>query len=55
MKKLSCASVTSTALLLAPILATGMAYGQSSPFDALANLPFEQNRPTLETAKKFDG
>src|SRR5262245_66366378 len=47
------ASVTSTVLLLAPIVATGMAHGQSSPFDAIANLPFEQNRPTPETAKKL--
>jgi len=28
-----------------------MAQAQSSRFEALANLPFEQNRPTPETAK----
>src|ERR1700756_1029947 len=38
-------------LVSATITVTGMAYGQSSRFDALANLPFEQNRPTPETAK----
>ena len=38
-------------LVSVTITVTGMAYGQSSRFDALANLPFEQNRPTPETAK----
>ncbi|WP_425907483.1 DUF1254 domain-containing protein [Nitrobacter sp. TKz-YC02] len=38
-------------LVSATIVATGTAYGQSSRFDELANLPFEQNRPTPETAK----
>src|SRR2546425_11892813 len=40
-----------SALVGATVVATGMAYGQSSRFDALSNLPFEQNRPTPETAK----
>src|SRR5262245_24559063 len=43
----------SSSLVGASILAGGMAYGQSSPFSALADLPFEQNRPTPETAKKL--
>jgi len=40
-----------SAVVSATIMVTGMAYGQSTRFDALANLPFEQNRPTPETAK----
>ena len=40
-----------SALVSATVMVTGMAYGQSTRFDALANLPFEQNRPTPETAK----
>jgi hypothetical protein len=40
-----------SALVGATVVATAMAYGQSSRFDALSNLPFEQNRPTPETAK----
>ena len=39
------------AVVSATIMVTGMAHGQSARFDALANLPFEQNRPTPETAK----
>jgi len=30
---------------------TGLAFGQEDRFDSLANLPFEQNRPTEETAQ----
>jgi hypothetical protein len=45
MKKLLCASVTSTALLLAPILATGIAYGQSNPFDDACQLAFRAEPP----------
>jgi hypothetical protein len=37
--------------ILATMVATGMAYGQSSRFDGLANLPFEQSRPTQSTAQ----
>jgi hypothetical protein len=40
-----------SALVSATIVATGMAYGQFSRFDALANLPFEHNRPTPEIAQ----
>ncbi|MBR0914769.1 DUF1254 domain-containing protein [Bradyrhizobium japonicum] len=39
------------ALVGATIVTSGAAFGQSNRFDALANLPFEQNRPTPETAK----
>ncbi|MVT68139.1 DUF1254 domain-containing protein [Bradyrhizobium pachyrhizi] len=38
------------ALTGAMIFSTGMAYGQASRFDDLANLPFEMNRPTARTA-----
>jgi hypothetical protein len=38
-------------LASAIIFAAGGAYGQSARFDALANLPFEENRPTEETAQ----
>jgi hypothetical protein len=38
-------------LVGATIVATGMAYGQSDRFDSLADLPFNQNYPTPETAK----
>lgn len=40
-----------TTLAGATIVATGTTFGQSNRFDALANLQFEQNRPTPETAK----
>ena len=39
-----------SAILGATLIATA-SYGQSSRFDGLANIPFEQNRPTQETAK----
>lgn len=38
-------------LIGATVVATGMAHGQSSRFDELSNLPFEQNRPTKQTAQ----
>lgn len=40
-----------SALMGASILTTGMAYGQSNHFEDLANAPFEQNRPTKQTAQ----
>jgi hypothetical protein len=40
-----------TALAGATIVATGTAFGQSNRFDALANLPFEENRPTPERTR----
>jgi hypothetical protein len=40
-----------SALVGATIVVTTTAYGQSNRFDALANLPFEQNHPTAATAK----
>jgi hypothetical protein len=33
------------------MFASGMSYGQSTRFDELSNLPFEQNRPTAKTAQ----
>lgn len=44
-------ALLASALCGATIIASGMAYGQSNHFDALADLPFEQNRPTPATAK----
>jgi hypothetical protein len=47
-------SILTSALLTfvgVTLATTGVAHGQSTRFDALANLPFEQNRPTPETAK----
>jgi len=38
------------AALCVPFAATGIAQDQSNRFDALAKLPFVQNRPTAETA-----
>jgi hypothetical protein len=43
--------LTQAGTFLACMAATGIAYGQSDRFDALANLPFEQGRPTLATAQ----
>jgi hypothetical protein len=40
-------------LLSAALPLAGAVYAQSSAFDALANLPFEQNYPTPETAKRL--
>lgn len=39
------------ALVGATIITTATAYGQSNRFDELSNLPFEQNRPTKQTAQ----
>src|SRR5262245_13545780 len=51
MKKRHHAALTATSLILAIAAITGAAYAQTDRFDALANAPFEQNRPTPETAK----
>lgn len=51
MAKFVTRAFSTLALTGAAIVAAGMAYAQSSRFDALANSPFEQNRPTSETAK----
>ncbi len=39
------------ALFMAAVTATGSASAQTDRFDALANAPFKENRPTPETAK----
>ncbi|MGY3619056.1 DUF1254 domain-containing protein [Bradyrhizobium sp. USDA 10063] len=53
MKRPSRFWLTVSVLVSANILASDLAYSQSNPFDAVANLPFEQNRPTPETAKRL--
>ena len=45
--------LSASALVGASLLAAGAASAQSSSFDAIANLPFEQNRATPETAKRL--
>jgi hypothetical protein len=40
-----------SALVGVALAASGMAHGQSSRFYELSNLPFEQNRPTKQTAQ----
>ena len=51
MKTLRKLSVLTAAMLFTTIAATGRVPAQTDRFDALANLPFEQNRPTPETAR----
>ncbi len=53
MKKRSYVWLAATALLLATLATTGSVHAQTTRFEALADLPFEQNRPTPETAKTF--
>jgi hypothetical protein len=50
MKKHHRVSLAAVALLLATFATSG-AYAAADRFEALADLPFEQNRPTAETAK----
>ncbi len=40
-----------SALVSATIISTGSAHAQTSRFDELSNLPFEQNRPTKQTTQ----
>lgn len=50
--KLSCQRALSSAALVGVlIVATATAHGQTSRFDELSRLPFEQNRPTQQTAQ----
>jgi hypothetical protein len=51
MKRFRRRTVFFSALVSATIAATSMAQGQTNRFEALANLPFEQNRATPETAE----
>lgn len=39
-------------LMNATVVATGLAYGQSSRFNDLANAPFDQNRPTKQHRRR---
>jgi hypothetical protein len=43
--------LTQVGAFLACMVAPAIVYGQSDRFDALANLPFEQGRPTQATAQ----
>jgi hypothetical protein len=49
--KRPCSRILSVSVLLVATIVIGTAYGQSNTFDALANLPFEQDRPTEKTAQ----
>src|SRR6516164_9763329 len=51
--KRSCSRILSFSALVSATIATGIAYSQSSNFDELANLPFEQNRPTQDTVQRL--
>jgi hypothetical protein len=51
MKKRSRVWLAAAALIVAPVAVTANAQAQADRFDTLANAPFEQNRPTPETAK----
>jgi hypothetical protein len=49
--KRACSRVVSFSVLLGATFAAGIAYGQSNSFDALANLAFDQGRPTEKTTQ----
>ncbi|MGH7487908.1 MAG: DUF1254 domain-containing protein, partial [bacterium] len=51
MRTIALASIAATVVLLAAAVTKESAFAQADHFDALANAPFEQNRPTPETAK----
>jgi hypothetical protein len=51
MKRTFGRALFTASVVSATVVATGLAYGQSSRFDDFANLPFEQNRPTRQTAQ----
>jgi hypothetical protein len=44
-------SLTTSALLLAMVASANSVSAEADRFEALANAPFEHNRPTAETAK----